>query len=107
MGGSFSDAVCGRMESTLLGAQTGRRGGAGPVGGLLGGKDPTGRFVFRLVLKIEHVVVAGRGVVPEDPGEPVEVEVPQVVDPAADALAVAAARAPLAAVGVVPGDRAA
>ena len=26
------------------GAQTGRRGGAGPVGGLLGGKDPTGRF---------------------------------------------------------------
>src|SRR5262249_4942299 len=27
------------------GAQTGRRGGAGPVGGLLGGKDPTGRFL--------------------------------------------------------------
>ena len=27
------------------GAQTERRGGAGPVGGLLGGKDPTGRFV--------------------------------------------------------------
>ena len=26
-------------------AQTERRGGAGPVGGLLGGKDPTGRFV--------------------------------------------------------------
>src|SRR5262245_5448560 len=26
-----------------LGAQTERRGGAGPVGGLLGGKDPTGR----------------------------------------------------------------
>src|SRR5262249_1197157 len=26
------------------GAQTGRRGGAGPVGGLLGGKDLTGRF---------------------------------------------------------------
>src|SRR5262249_59250404 len=25
------------------GAQTGRGGGAGPVGGLLGGKDPTGR----------------------------------------------------------------
>jgi hypothetical protein len=27
------------------GAQTERRGGAGPVGGLLAGKDPTGRFV--------------------------------------------------------------
>src|SRR5262245_65970845 len=27
------------------GAQTERRGGAGPVGGLLGGKDPTGRLV--------------------------------------------------------------
>src|SRR5262249_51808867 len=26
------------------GAQTERRGGAGPVGGLLGGKDPTGRL---------------------------------------------------------------
>jgi hypothetical protein len=28
------------------GAQTERRGSAGPVGGLLGGKDPTGRFKF-------------------------------------------------------------
>ena len=28
------------------GAQTERRGGAGPMGGLLGGKDPTGRFVL-------------------------------------------------------------
>ena len=28
------------------GAQTERRGGAGPVGGLLGGKDPTGRIAF-------------------------------------------------------------
>src|SRR5262249_39005188 len=27
------------------GAQTERRGGAGPVRGLLGGKDPTGRFL--------------------------------------------------------------
>src|SRR5262245_23982032 len=27
-----------------VGAQTGRRGGAGPVRGLLGGKDLTGRF---------------------------------------------------------------
>src|SRR5262245_2947899 len=30
------------------GAQTERRGGAGPVRGLLGGKDPTGRFVRTL-----------------------------------------------------------
>src|SRR5687768_9669592 len=29
-----------------LGAQTVRRGGAGPVGGLLGGKDPTGRLLL-------------------------------------------------------------
>jgi hypothetical protein len=27
-------------------AQTERRGGAGPVSGLLGGKDLTGRFAF-------------------------------------------------------------
>src|SRR5262249_47925509 len=32
---------------TIPGAQTERRGGAGPVGGLLGGKDPAGRF-FRV-----------------------------------------------------------
>jgi hypothetical protein len=32
------------MTTAHLGAQTERRGGAGPVGGLLGGKDPTGRF---------------------------------------------------------------
>ena len=31
-------------DNVPLGAQTVRRGGAGPVGGLLGGKDPTGRF---------------------------------------------------------------
>src|SRR5262245_20872577 len=31
--------VCGRMAGHLPGAQTERRGGAGPVGGLLGGKD--------------------------------------------------------------------
>ena len=32
------------MAATHPGAQTERRGGAGPVGGLLGGKDPTGRL---------------------------------------------------------------
>jgi len=42
-----------------LGAQTGRRGGAGPVGGLLGGKDPTGRvFVFS---PTQFLVSAGLG----------------------------------------------
>jgi hypothetical protein len=36
---------CGTIGSdNAAGAQTERRGGAGPVGGLLGGKDPTGRF---------------------------------------------------------------
>jgi hypothetical protein len=30
----------------MPGAQTERRGGAGPVRGLLGGKDLTGRFCF-------------------------------------------------------------
>ena len=44
---SFADVVCDRM-TTALSAQTERRGGAGPVGGLLGGKDPTGRFASRL-----------------------------------------------------------
>jgi hypothetical protein len=35
--------------ATYPGAQTERRGGAGPVGGLLGGKGPTGRFIFSLL----------------------------------------------------------
>jgi hypothetical protein len=46
------------MERGPLGAQTGRRGGAGPAGGSLGGKDPTGRLVFlvqRLVRIIEPI----------------------------------------------------
>jgi len=32
-------------EAIASGAQTERRGGAGPVRGLLGGKDLTGRFL--------------------------------------------------------------
>jgi hypothetical protein len=45
---SNSEAVCPIMATaTYPGAQTERRGGAGPVGGLLGGKDPTGRL-FRV-----------------------------------------------------------
>jgi hypothetical protein len=35
-------------QPSLPGAQTERRGGAGPVRGLLGGKDLTGHFVFSL-----------------------------------------------------------
>jgi hypothetical protein len=33
------------VAATFPGAQTERRGGAGPVRGLLGGKGPSGRFV--------------------------------------------------------------
>ena len=41
-------------DDNAAGAQTERRGGAGPVRGLLGGKGPTGRFLhdqssFRIV----------------------------------------------------------
>jgi hypothetical protein len=35
-------------KAIVPGAQTERRGGAGPARGLLGGKDPTGRFSRRL-----------------------------------------------------------
>src|SRR5262245_30353679 len=34
------------MTGHLPGARTERRGGAGPAGGLLGGKDPAGRLVL-------------------------------------------------------------
>ena len=37
------ESVCGITRVTVP-TQTERRGGAGPVGGWLGGKDPTGRF---------------------------------------------------------------
>ena len=43
------------------GAQAGRRGGAGPVGGLLGGKDPTGRF-FGHDLDLETTHGAGSSI---------------------------------------------
>jgi hypothetical protein len=43
----LSEAVCDRMKSNnASGAQTERRGDAGPVRGLLGGKDRTGRFYW-------------------------------------------------------------
>src|SRR5262245_62102507 len=38
-------------RDSATGAQTGRRGGAGPAGGWLGGKDPTGRFRYRSLLR--------------------------------------------------------
>jgi len=40
---SFAVVVCDGMTTANFGAQTERRGGAGPMRGLLGGKDPTGR----------------------------------------------------------------
>jgi hypothetical protein len=44
---SLKQAVCDIMATaTYPGAQTERRGGAGPVRGLLGGKGLTGRFCF-------------------------------------------------------------
>jgi hypothetical protein len=43
---------------TASGAQTERRGGAGPVGGSLGGKDPTGRFIHEAKIGL---VDEGRG----------------------------------------------
>jgi hypothetical protein len=39
-------------DGDLSGAQTERRGGAGPVGGLLGGKDPTGRFFSKFAAHV-------------------------------------------------------
>jgi hypothetical protein len=41
---SFREVVCGKISVTSSGAQTERRGDAGPVRGLLGGKDLTGRL---------------------------------------------------------------
>ena len=38
------------VTATYPGAQTERRGGAGPVRGLLGGKDLTGRFLVVFAL---------------------------------------------------------
>jgi hypothetical protein len=35
-------------SDSAVGAQTERRGGAGPVRGLLGGKDLTGRYLPRV-----------------------------------------------------------
>src|SRR5262245_23321619 len=57
-------------------------------GGLLGGKGPAGRFVWfqdflqsRLREPVVQVVLAGRGEMIEAPGQRVEVETPEVVDP--------------------------
>src|SRR5260370_27850971 len=53
------------------------------------------------------VMVGGRGVVLLDDGRHIEGESAEVIDPAADPLAVTAAAAARAAVGVIPGHRAA
>jgi hypothetical protein len=61
---SLSEAVCLRIvTATFPGAQTERRGGAGPVRGLLGSKDPTGRSPHspsRSQVGPPHRVNAGR-----------------------------------------------
>jgi hypothetical protein len=44
IGISIAMLVCVVMNDIAAGAQTERRGGAGPVRGLLGGKVLTGRF---------------------------------------------------------------
>jgi hypothetical protein len=41
--------VCGNTGCGPHGAQTERRGGAGPVGGLLGGQDPTDHFFYLII----------------------------------------------------------
>ncbi len=46
--------VCDTMATATHPAQTERRGGAGPVRGLLGGKDRTGRFCFILLNNCSH-----------------------------------------------------
>jgi hypothetical protein len=43
---SFSEAVCFRMGAAYPGAQTERRGGAGPVRGLLGDKASPAALVL-------------------------------------------------------------
>src|SRR5262245_40835423 len=44
---SVGDAVRESVKCTYPGAQTGRRGGAGPAGGLLGGKTPPAAVLHR------------------------------------------------------------
>ena len=46
MGLHFENGLRYNGDGDFSGAQTLRRGGAGPVGGLLGGKDPTGRYLI-------------------------------------------------------------
>src|SRR5262245_36645137 len=53
------------IREARLGAQTGRRGGAGPAGGLLGGKDPTGRVFVTTVSSLHRV----RHTPPTRPGD--------------------------------------
>jgi hypothetical protein len=61
MGISFAKWSAIPWMAIATGAQTERRGGAGPVGGLLGSKDPTGRLVgsgfFSLSLPFQSQIV--------------------------------------------------
>src|SRR5262245_24082385 len=128
-GRSYDSSGSGPGTAPALGP---RRGGAGPVRDLPGGKtspalaglasshlvsfvdspcsgrrrSPRHRGAGARVLR-EDVVVTGGGLIPGDHGRRVERERPLIVDAAPDTLAVAAATAARAAVGVVLGDGAA
>src|SRR5687767_2868128 len=102
------------------GAQTERRGDAGPVRGLLGGKDLTGRLVwfqvFQLVASLsvadrevsEHIIVAGGCVIAEKVRDRERVEADAStgfeVESTADARASASAGPSRAAGGPVVGN---
>src|SRR5437667_11122861 len=61
MGISFMNVVCSIGSDNAAGAQTEGRGGAGPVRGLLGGKDLTGRFHLLWALPIRTQYLVPRG----------------------------------------------
>src|SRR6266542_7144519 len=53
-GGSSAQMVCGTMETSSPGAQTERRGDAGPVRGLLGGRPVPAVFVLLKRARVCH-----------------------------------------------------
>src|SRR5262249_59558188 len=73
-------------KDTVAGAQTGRRGGAGPAGACLAVRAPPAALLdsgppatLGRRKRIEEVVVAGRGVVGDDHREHAKVEQPEAV----------------------------
>jgi hypothetical protein len=63
---SFAVVVCDRMTAALsarrpgAGRDTRTSGSAGPAGGLLGGKDPTGRFLVERTIRVLLADVSNR-----------------------------------------------